>query len=77
MANSMYHLAGTCKLPPNSDKNAVVDSYLRVHGVSNVRVADASVMPEIVSSNLNAPTMIAEKCADFIQETWKLLRDDQ
>ena len=46
---------------------AVVDQKLKVHGVENIRVVDASVMPEITSGNLNAPTlMIAERASEFI-----------
>ena len=49
------------------DKMAVVDEKLKVHGLSNLRVVDASIMPEITSGNLNAPTlMIAEKASDLI-----------
>ena len=49
------------------DEMAVVDEKLKVNGLQNLRVADASVMPEITSGNLNAPTlMIAERAADFI-----------
>ena len=49
------------------DANAVVDQQQRVHGIERLRVVDASVMPNIVSGNLNAPTqMIAERAADFI-----------
>ena len=50
------------------DDMAVVDEKLKIHGLENIRVADASVMPEITSGNLNAPTlMIGERAADFIQ----------
>ena len=57
---------------PSSDPLAVVDNELKVHGISNLRVMDASVMPAIVGCNTNAPTiMIGEKGADLILKKWK------
>ncbi|MBY4893462.1 choline dehydrogenase [Rhodobacteraceae bacterium N5(2021)] len=64
---SIYHPTGTCKMGQGSD--AVVDARLRVHGISGLRVADCSIMPEIVSGNTNAPAiMIGEKASDLILE---------
>ncbi|MEX0282640.1 MAG: GMC family oxidoreductase [Arenibacterium sp.] len=62
---SIYHPTGTCKM--GSDKQAVVDASLKVHGIGGLRVADCSIMPEIVSGNTNAPAiMIGEKASDLV-----------
>ena len=64
-AETAYH--PSCTLKMGVDDMAVVDQQLRIHGLKNIRVADASVMPEITSGNLNAPTlMIGERASDFI-----------
>jgi len=69
MANvgTQHHSSGTCKMGPESDSMAVVDQYLRVHGINGLRVIDASVMPDVVRANTNATTiMVAEKAAEWI-----------
>ena len=64
-AETVYHPSGTCKM--GFDQNAVVDKNLKVHGIKGLRVADASIMPTLVSGNTNAVCMmIGERCADFI-----------
>lgn len=67
MAGTIFHPVGTCKMGPGAD--AVVDARLRVHGIESLRVADASIMPTIISGNTNATAiMIGEKASDMIRD---------
>ena len=67
ISTTIFHPSCTCKMGADNDETAVVDSHLRVRGIKSLRVADASIMPNIISGNTNAPTlMIAEKAADMI-----------
>jgi len=65
-SGTVYHPCGTCRMGPDA-AHAVVDPALRVHGIDRLRIADASVFPNITSANLNAPTiMLAHKAAQLV-----------
>ncbi len=67
--NTGYHVMGTCSMGPATNRMAVVDAALRVHGLTGLRVVDASVMPLMVSANTFAATlMVGEKAADMIKK---------
>ncbi|XP_013103305.2 glucose dehydrogenase [FAD, quinone] [Stomoxys calcitrans] len=66
---TIYHQSGTAKMGPKTDREAVLDARLRVYGIKNLRVVDASIMPKIVAGHPNGPVfMIAEKAADMIKQ---------
>lgn len=74
VAGTLWHPAGTNKMGPVDDATSVVDSTLKVKGISGLRVIDASIMPLIPSSHINAPTiMIAEKGADIIKQEYNII----
>ena len=67
--DSFHHGIGTCRMGPSSDPMAVVGQHLRVHGVANLRIADASILPTIPHAPTNVTCMmIGERVADFMSE---------
>ena len=73
----IYHATGTCRMGPPSDANSVVNPDLKVKSFSNLRVADASIMPRIIGGNTHAPTvMIGEKVVEMITADWRALETD-
>ncbi|KAI1771542.1 hypothetical protein F4818DRAFT_454661 [Hypoxylon cercidicola] len=71
VAHTAFHFSCTCPMS-DSEETGVVDERLRVYGFRNLRIADASVFPVIPSGHTMAPVMmVAERCADFVKDTWK------
>lgn len=68
---TLHHQVGTCKMGPSSDPTAVVNNKLQVYGISNLRVADTSIIPFAITAHTNAPSiMIGEKVSDLIKSKW-------
>ncbi|KAF2887702.1 hypothetical protein ILUMI_18470 [Ignelater luminosus] len=68
LGSHIAHAVGTCKMGPDPAKGAVVDHELKVHGIKNLRVADASIMPEVVSGHTHTPSvMIGEKLSQILK----------
>ncbi|KAF5272021.1 hypothetical protein FQR65_LT05002 [Abscondita terminalis] len=71
ISTTVFHLLGTCKMGNKDDPKAVVDPRLRVYGIKRLRVVDASIIPNMISCNINAATiMIGQKASEMIKEDW-------
>ena len=69
VVSTAQHISGTCKMGPDTDPMAVVDQYGRVRGLENIRVVDASIMPDCIRANTNVTTMmIGERVSEFIRQ---------
>ena len=71
-SSSFVHYSSTCRMAPMDDADGpgVVDDELRVHGIPNLRLCDASIFPQIPAAHLQAPcVVVAERCADMIKAT--------
>lgn len=74
LTNIFIQQVGTCKMGPSSDPDAVVNAQLQVHGIRNLRIVDASIMPILPSAHTNAVVlMIGEKGADIVKDYWRNL----
>ena len=68
---TLQHQVGSCKMGPDSDSDAVVNAQLQVHGIRNLRVIDASIMPILPAAHTNSVVyMIGEKASDMIKKLW-------
>ena len=74
LATTTFHPGGSCRMGPASDPTTVVDDQLRVHGIEGLRVADASIMPTMLSANLNAATMMIATARVLLATRMQALR---
>ncbi|CAH1986632.1 unnamed protein product [Acanthoscelides obtectus] len=74
MPSSVWYQQSACKMGPETDKEAVVDPRLRVHGIKNLRVVDVSIFPTTVAAHtVGPPDMEGEKTADIVKEDWNVI----